>query len=403
MAKLILRAGSLLILLGLVSIHAAGGPAYVKGRLLAAHRQDTDPVFLNRMWMAHGATVRRTLKGLRVSVLEVSEEASEAIRESLLRTGQFEYVERDYYGHTSAVPNDPAYISQWHLPKIQSAEAWSLTTGSASVVIAVIDSGVYKDHPDLTAKLVPGWNFVNGNADTADVLGHGTAVAGTLGAASNNGIGVAGVSWASLVMPLVVVDKNDYAAYSDIAAALEYAGDHGIRVINISIGGPNASTTLQSAVDYAWNKGAAIFSSAMNDSTSAPYYPAACNHVVAVNATDSNDKLASFSNFGSWVSLSAPGTGILTTMDGGGYGYWYGTSFSSPIAAGVAALCLAVNPALTNAALVSLLEETADDLGDPGRDPLFGWGRINAYRAVLAAAPPHEPEVDRKPGTRRAR
>lgn len=121
-------------------------------------------------------------------------------------------------------------------------------------------------------------------------------------------------------MPLVLVDQNDYAAYSNIAAAIEYAADRGVRVINISVGGPSLSYTLQSAVDYAWNKGAVIFAAAMNDSDSAPYYPAACNHVLAVSATDSNDRLASFSNYGNWIAIAAPGTNILTTMDGGGYG-----------------------------------------------------------------------------------
>jgi len=402
--KLILGTSGLLILLGSNAVlDAADGPAHVAGRLLAAHREGIDPNLLERMWMAHGAVVRRRLPRFRVDVLEVPEERSEAILESLMRSGLFEYVEHDFYARTAAVPNDPSYIAQWHLPRIQSAEAWSVTTGSASVVVAVIDSGVDGKHPDLAAKLVPGWNFVGGNADTTDVLGHGTAVAGTLGAASNNGIGVAGVSWASLIMPLVVVDPNDYAAYSDIAAAIEYAVDHGVRVINISIGGPNSSSTLQSAVDYSWNKGAVIFSSAMNDTTAAPYYPAACNHAVAVSATDSNDQLASFSNYGAWIALAAPGTNILTTMNGGGYGYWYGTSFAAPIAAGVAALCLAVNPGLSNAALVSLLEQSADDLGPAGWDASFGWGRINAYRAVVAAKPATTPAVERSPGRRRSR
>ena len=333
-------------------------------------------------------------------MLDVPEESSDAILEALQKTGLFAYVEHDYYARTAAVPNDPSYIAQWHLPQIRSAEAWDLTTGSAAVVVAVIDSGADATHPDLAAKLVPGWNFVNGNADTSDVLGHGTAVAGSLGAESNNRIGIAGVSWASRIMPLVVVDDQNYAAYSNIAEAIQYAADHGVRVINISIGGPCQSSTLQSAVDYAWDKGAVIFSSAMNDSASAPYYPAAANHVVAVSATDANDRLASFSNFGNWIALAAPGAGILTTMNGGGYSFWSGTSFSSPIAAGVAALCLAVNPALTNSGLVSLLEQTADDLGPPGRDASFGYGRINAYRAVLAALAAGSPP-QHQPGRRR--
>jgi len=123
----------------------------------------------------------------------------------------------------------------------------------------------------------------------------------------------------------------------------------------------------------------------MNSGAAAPYYPAACDHAVAVAATDANDHLASFSNYGNWIALAAPGTNILTTMNGGGYGYLNGTSFSAPIAAGVAALCLAINPTLTNAELVAILEQSADDLGTPGFDNYFGWGRVNAFKAVTAA------------------
>jgi subtilisin family serine protease len=139
-------------------------------------------------------------------------------------------------------------------------------------------------------------------------------------------------------------------------------------------------------VDYAWNKGSLVFVSAMNQAGSEPYYPAGCTHAIAISASDANDRLASFSNYGSWITLAAPGTGILSTADGGGYNFWNGTSFSSPIAAGVAALVMAVNPALTSQQVLAILKDTADRTGS-GPDNYFGWGRINAYRAVLAAAP----------------
>jgi hypothetical protein len=340
---------------------------------------------VSRTLMLHRAAVRRQLPGIDVSVLEVPEDGSGAILESLRNSGLFEFVERDYYARTAAVPNDPSYPSQWYLPVIQLPQAWDVTTGSSSVVAAVIDSGVDSSHPDLASKLVPGWNFLSNSADTRDVLGHGTAVAGVLAAASNNGTGVAGVTWGGMVMPLAVVDASDFASYSNIAAAIQYAADHGARIINISIGGANSSAALQSAVDYAWSKGAVIFASAMNASANTPYYPAACNHVLAIGATDSSDSLASFSNYGNWIALAAPGANILAPVMGGGYGYWYGTSFASPIAAGVAALALSANPALTNSALVSVLEQNADDLGAAGFDPSFGWGRVNAYKTALAA------------------
>ena len=384
---------------------AADRLAHVPGRLLIALRPGVDEGLLAQTLMRHRAVVRKHWAQISVSVLEVPEAASEAIKESLERTGLFQYVEHDQYAHPAEIPNDPNFASQWHLSRIQTPQAWDLTTGSPSVVVAVIDSGVYGAHPDLAPNLMPGWNFVKSNSDTTDVLGHGTAVSGTIAAAANNGVGVAGVSWQSRIMPLVVVDDDNLATYSNIAEAIQYAADRGVRVINISIGGTVPSLTLQGAVDYAWSKGALIFASAMNNGASDPYYPAACNHVMAVSATDSYDHLASFSNYGTWVTISAPGVSILTTVIGGGYAYCFGTSFASPIVAGVAALSLAINPALTNAELASILEKSADDLGSPGYDAYFGWGRVNAKGAVAAAkkalpvASPVIPLFDPRDGT----
>jgi thermitase len=240
-------------------------------------------------------------------------------------------------------------------------------------------------HPDLASRLVPGWSFLTGTTDTHDVYGHGTATAGTVGAATNNGTGVAGLTWLNPIMPLVVLNSSDFASYSDIANAITYAADHKVRVINVSIGGDISSSTLQSAVNYAWNKGSMVFASAMNAGTSTPYYPAACDNAIAVSATDAGDTWAGFSNYGSWVDFSAPGVNILTTSYYGGYGYWSGTSFSSPLTAGVAALILSVNPALSNSAVIGLLKQSSVDLGLPGFDSNYGWGRIDAYAAVTAA------------------
>ena len=373
-------------------------PPHVPGRLLAGRRASLEPSLEARIWRLHGAVERRHLAPLGIHVLDVPEEASEAIRQSLQQSGLFDYVEPDYYAQEGAsTPNDSYYGSQWHLPKIGSSAAWSRTTGSASVVIAVVDSGVYAAHPDLAAKLVPGWNFVKANADTSDTTGHGTAVAGAAAAETNNGIGVAGVSWASVVMPLAVTDSTGFAAYSDIAAAIQYAADRHVRVINVSIGGTALSSVLQTAVDYAWNRGALLFAAAMNSSSGTPNYPAACKHAIGISATDESDGLAPFSNYGAWITLSAPGTDILTTMRGGGYGYENGTSFAAPIAAGVAALVLAANPQLTNQQVLEILRQTADPVGRPGFDPYYGWGRVNAARAVELAAPPlrvtHAPDA----------
>ncbi|PWU06101.1 MAG: hypothetical protein C5B51_13005 [Terriglobia bacterium] len=358
---------------------------HVPDQLIVHHRGDAADPAAARLFAAHGALALRVMAPLKLSVIRVAPAQLEAVAQALRADPTVAEVEYDYYARVAAVPNDPSYSAQWHLAKIQAPNAWDRTGGSA-MPIAILDSGVDSTHPDLGPRVMAGWNYIYNNSNTSDLLGHGTAVAGTAAAVTNNGLGVAGVTWWNPIMPLVVIDSTGYAAYSNVAAAIQYATDHGARVINVSLGGTSPSSALQNAVDYAWNAGAIVVASAMNNSNSTPEYPAACNHAIAVSATDENDNLAGFSDYGSWITLSAPGNDILTTMQGGGYGYWYGTSFSAPIVSSVAALALAVNPSLTAQSLVTLLEQNSDDLGTPGYDTSFGWGRINAYRAVSAAA-----------------
>ena len=370
---------------------------HAPGRLIVQTTKGAHPDVVAHALASHGARVLKTLPQLGVSVLSINEAQSDHIAQSLSASGLFTFVEQDFIARVSATtPNDPSYPSQWHLPKIQAPSAWDLTKGAAGVPVALIDSGVDSTHPDLGPKIVAGWNYVDGNSNTADQFGHGTETAGVLAAASNNGVGVAGVSWSNTILPLVVVNGAGFANYSDIASAIQYAADHGVRVVNISIGGSSSSSVIQSAVDYAWSKGTVVFAAAGNDSNSTLNYPAACTNVVAVSATDANDGLAWFSSYGSDIDVAAPGTSIVTTTMGGGTAAVDGTSFSSPIAAGAAALMLAANPSLSATQVVSLLEQNSDDLGAPGWDQYFGWGRVNAYRAVTAAinagtAPPPPP------------
>ena len=377
---------SILCLLTLFTYGLAVAQMSVPGRLLVQHRIGSDSAATSRLFRAHGAIERSRLDALRVSVLTVDPARRDQIQKALEESGLFEFVEPDYLAHVANTPNDPLYTNQWHLPQIEAPSAWNFTTGSTSVPIAMIDSGVDPTHPDLAPKISGGWNFLTNSATITDTMGHGTQTAGTAAAIGNNGIGVAGVSWLSPIMPLIVVDSTGYASYSNIASAITYAAQHGVRIVNISIGGTSSSSVMQSAITNAWNMGTVVFASAGNGGMNAPYYPAGCQYAVAVGATDSNNAWQSFSNYGTFLSVVAPGVNIYTTAYGGGYTSDSGTSFSSPIAAGVGALMLSESPGLSAATLVSMLESTATDLGTPGYDQYYGWGLVNAYAAVNAVA-----------------
>lgn len=356
-------------------------PPFTTGQIIVQERAGASPAAVNAAFRAVGANPIHQLQQTKHDVLSVPDGQADKIIATLLSTGLFTVAERDGRAYPNTTPNDPSFSSQWHLAAINAPTAWNYTVGSPQT-IAVIDSGVDSTHPDLAGRIAPGWNFVLGNSNTADDYGHGTATFGTIGAATNDGVGVAGVTWTNPVMPLLVLDSNGNASYSNIASAIEYAADHGARVVNISLAGTASSSTLQSAVNYAWNKGTVIFAAAGNSSSTTPVYPAACSNVVAIAATDNNNALATFSNYGSWIDLSAPGINILTTDMGGGYGYWYGTSFASPVAAGVAALVLGVKPSLSASGLVSLLEQNADNIGSSS---IFGFGLVDAAKSVAAA------------------
>ncbi|MGE3539867.1 MAG: S8 family serine peptidase [Candidatus Tectimicrobiota bacterium] len=374
------------------------GPASVPDHLLVGIQGGVTHAAARAMYTAAGATMIDDFDQIKVHLLRVPAQAREAVALALSHRPEVKFVELNVLAEGGLSPSDPGYSSQWHLPRIAAPTGWDISTGSAQVVVAVIDSGIDPAHADLASKLLPGYSFLTNTTDARDVLGHGTAVSGTAGAIAGNLTGVAGVAWQNPVLPLVVLDSTNYATYANIAAAIMYAADHGAKVMNISIGGSSYSSTLQSAVDYAWNKGAVIVASAMNNGSSTPMYPAALEHVMAVSATTSSDLLASFSNYGNWIDVAAPGASIYTTNRGGGYGYWNGTSFASPIVAGLAALVFAVQPNLTNTQVVDLIRQNSDDLGPAGYDPSFGYGRVNVYKTLLAAQAA-TPFVDTTPPT----
>src|SRR5688572_6017835 len=360
--------------------------AHVPGELLVGRKAGVSDADLEQEYKGHGGKKIKSIPQINVHHIKVPDHALEKVEAALKKNSKVEFVEKNSIGTGGLLPNDPGYASQWHLPRISAPQGWNISTGSPDVVIAVLDSGIDPNHPDLSSKLVPGYNYVSNNNDTHDVHGHGTKVAGVAAASSNSGIGVAGVAWQNKIMPLVVFDSTGYSTYSQWISGIIYAADHGAKVISMSIGGTTYSSSLQNAVNYAWNKGVVLVACAMNHGSNTPYYPAALNNVIAVSATDSADKIASWSNYGDWISVAAPGASIYTTINGGGYGTGSGTSFSTPQVAGLAALVMSLNPGLTNSQVVTLIEQNADDLGSPGYDPYFGTGRINVYRTLLAAS-----------------
>ena len=366
---------------------SAGALTFAKSRFLVEPRAGLSPTDLAKILSPHGGRARKIGQS-NLYVVDLPANASEqAVVEKLAHHPLLKFAELDRRVKSSFVPNDPYYGSEWHLDKVGAPTAWDSTQGSG-VTIAILDSGVDGAHPDLLPNLVAGYNFVDNNTNTSDVCGHGTAVAGTAAASTNNGAGVAGVAGQAKVMPVRIAYfdttyNSCYAYYSTVANGITYAADHGARIANASYGGLAGSLTIQSAGQYLKGKGGLLFVSAGNDGVNGNV--AATTTMIPVSATDGNDVIASWSSYGNYVALSAPGTGIYTTSRGGAYGSWNGTSFSSPLTAGVGALLMAANPSLDNLTVENLLYSTAVDLGATGRDIYYGFGRVNAAAGVQAA------------------
>jgi len=370
--------------LALAAVASAGwtAPRWVPGRVLVVFDAKLERGLLKEPNLLGARPVARLGHG-EALVLAVPRGANElAFARQLSRDPSVKLAEPDYLFEPQAAPNDPQFPSQWHLAKIQAPQAWDLSKGSQQVVIAVIDSGVDPSHPDLQPKLVPGWNVLNGTANWADDNGHGTAVAGTAAAATNNAVGVAGVAWDCRIMPVKAAGNNGYASSSTLYNGLVWAADHGAKVANLSFKVTDNSF-VRMGMQHFVSKGGVVTVSAGNDGAQAttPDNP----YCLTVVATDSADQKTSWSAYGSNVDLAAPGLNIVTTNRGGGYGSWAGTSFSAPIVAGAAALLFAANPALTPQDAMQLLKQNADDLGAAGPDGVYGAGRLNVRRALEAA------------------
>ena len=284
-------------------------------------------------------------------------------------------------------PNDPLFPQQWGLAAIGAPAAWTITRGDPSVIVAVIDTGIDPDHPDLRSRLVPGHDFVDGTANPRDDNGHGTFCAGIIGAEADNGIGISGVAPRVSLMSLKALDGAGEGTSSAVGEAIFWAADHGARVVNLSLGGPAFSQFLEEAVDYALGKGCVLVAAGGNDGASA-IYPAAYPEVIGVGAMGQDGAMWRLSSTGSHIALVAPGEAIVSAGLLATYVSGSGTSAASAFVAGVAALAISARPELSGALIGRLLAQTAHDLGPPGRDPVYGSGMVDAASPLTANVRP---------------
>jgi subtilisin family serine protease len=340
-------------------------------------------------------------------------------------------------------PNDPTFPLQWaHNNTGQavrfgggtvgtpdcdtdSPEAWDLQTGSPSLILSIVDTGIDAGHPEFAGRVLPGFDFVNNDANPNDDNGHGTSCSGIALGAGNNGQGIAGVAWGVQVLPVKVLNSQGSGTFTQVANGVIWAADNGARVLSLSLGG-GANSTMQNAVNYAVNTiGCAMFAATGNGNSPSLSYPAAYPNVISVGALSPCNERKNpgscdgetwwGSNYGTGIDFLAPGTRIHTTDIRGAGGYnagdytpdFNGTSSATPHAAGIGALVWSQNPSLTNTELLTILQNNCDDIGAVGFDTQTGYGRMNAFRSVQAAGGGAVPvtvfeetyEVNTVPGT----
>jgi len=435
--KIVISVLTLVMLVGLISaaamvsanpssdIKAPGKPDFVQDEIIVKFKGDTEPF--------------RVIKTPKGKVMEkVKEYQSKA---------NVVYAEPNYF-LSAFSPDDKYYWNQWALknegqdiksgctedncnpPELIGSGTpgadvnWDNAFGMeilGSAIVAILDTGIDETHPDLNDNVwinsgeisgdgldndgnsyvddVNGWDFVSNDNSPHDLYGHGTHVAGTAAAETNNAEGVAGVAYFNVkIMPVQVLNDSGSGSTSGIAKGIRYVVDNGAKAINLSLGGRD-SQTLEDAVNYAWDNGVLVAAAAGNDGGGRKYYPASYANAISVAATDYNDNVANFSNFNDQVEISAPGVNVFSTFPvypfkiqelygrSRNYDVGSGTSMSVPHVVGLAGLLFAQDENRTNVQVRNIIKETADDLGSSGWDKHFGWGRINVYQALTYGIP----------------
>ncbi len=347
-------------------------------------------------------SIEKTIKKYTAQVKELNENAGlhliqlpndryyfKAMQE-LSQNPNVEYVEPNYVVKAKFIPNDPYYAFQWGNQMIRVDAAWDKANlvKRTTVTVAVLDTGVKVNHEDLKRVMVPGIDLADDKKSTDDVVGHGTHVAGIIAGQIDDGIGISGVADHCKIMPVKVLNDEGNGDDANIVEGIKYATDHGAQVINMSLGGPGSSDALQDAINYATSHGVDVVVAAGNEDGPIDT-PGNCKGVITVGAIDRNLKKADYSNYGDKLDIVAPGSDVLSTyVDGkgpSGYTYFSGTSMATPFVSGVVALIKSVNPALSPEAVTNILHRSATHLGTPGFNKYYGYGLLNADKAVILA------------------
>jgi len=395
-----------------VSSSAFGNPAYREGEVLVKYKTREAMAASNVSAAVSGATVANSLDQIRTRLVKLPPGITVEQGIELFRNDpNVAYVGPNHIVRVCIEPDDEWFCDpwlgmywQWGLydadnpdAGIQAVDAWDVETGSPDVTIAIVDTGVDSYHEDLWEKIVPGRNCITG-ADPdnwEDDHGHGTFVAGVAAAMTDNGIGIAGVSWGSKIMPVKVISASGEGTEQDAAAGIIWAADHGARVLNLSFGGYDDVQVERDAIEYAWNKGCVIVAASGNDNSSSLFYPASYDNCIAVGATNENKQRCSptdwgsgyGSNYGDYLDVMAPGNNIFSTTTAengliGPYTIESGTSAAAPFVSGIAALLMSHFPTWNNTQVVDQIEQTATDIGTAGWDKYTGFGLVNAYSAL---------------------
>lgn len=329
-----------------------------------------------------GGTVTRAIPALHAYLVRVAPAEMQSVLTTLNASAAVETAGREPISEIlDTTPNDSAWPEQVGLRLAGFPRAWDAARGTPQTVVAVIDTGVDASQQDLRGALVPGYDFANRDSDPADDNGHGTAVAGIIGARADNRLGVAGVCWRCQVMPIKALDASGSGDDTVIAAAVVWAVDHGADVINMSLGGPGESPQLSDALAYAARHDVVVVAAAGNSGTTTPFYPAADNGALSVAATTDSDQRYSWSTFGSWVDVAAPGCNVASQR-GGGVVRFCGTSSAAPIVAGLAALARSAFPDASAESVERAIEQTTAGVGS-----IVRYGRIDAARTLATLAP----------------